>query len=215
MNRALLLLALPIALSGACTRAVTTEIRNPLHAGVVDENHVAIAYGTVERQRGLPPGALDDAASMTRLDSGAVCFDVDLHGLEEDGVAAITDHEIHVDVNDDVRVVSPDIEVRPIESQVYQGLNPVEVQSGFEERCIERVDDDDRNSPCVRVERVPTYTTEYHPGPVAVYGSAGSICFAHGGEITTETGEVRLVLHRTAFNLRFEWRFSPLGDPQP
>lgn len=209
------LTATTIFLLGCLNRTVITTIRHPLQTGQVDPNTVPHTYANQENNYALPPGTLNDEASLVQMDSSAACFDVTLNFIDDGEGQSWTDlrnWEITLDANPgDIRIVQPTVELYEPSAQQFQGQAPQEVEVGRSEECVKR----DRNDRCTRWENRPIYETQWLPAIITVVTGGGRICFGNGGHVTTNTTSVKLNLHRPGRTVAFEWEFEPILAAQP
>jgi hypothetical protein len=204
----LLLLVLLAALAGGCTRSATTQIRNPAQIGYVEPNKVVISYARIESNYGLPPGSLNEEASLVSYDPSGACFNVSLNNLED--AAALADIAAY-----DIQLLADDSPLPPgtvqpggVTATVHQGLVPETQQTGTSTSCVRT---NPNTQACEQWDTQPTYSTYMVPGPVTVYSGAGNVCFPNNGALHPGTQEVALEF-RSAANVprhrfTFEWRF--------
>lgn len=213
MRNALLVLAAAVALVG-CTRTVSVQIRNPAQAGVLEPNRVVHSYARREQHRGLPPGTLNEEASLVSYEPRGACFDVLLNNLEDSAeLAALTSYEIRVTA-DGEPLPPPDVMPTHSTATVYEGLVPQTEQTGTTTECVRRHPD---TQDCEQWDTRPVYSTFMVPGPVTVVTGGGKLCVPNNGGLSPYTQEVAVEFNTprgvTAHRFRFRWEFVGVQPP--
>jgi hypothetical protein len=174
------------------------------------------SYGRVEQQRGLPPGSLFQDAQIVRADPEAVCIAVTLRGLDRRfpdlrnwSVAYRAQAGPETEPVEDQ---APNVELVPVQAQVFNGLVPEDIQVGTENVCTET----DQYNNCVRWSQRAVYATQWVPGPVEVSTGGGNICFANTQHLNLNTTAIALRLNAGRgvggsgvgpTRLTFQWNF--------
>ncbi len=193
--------------AGCMHRAVVAAIPHPMTTGRMDETMIQHEYPSAENGRGLPAGALSDTASITRMDAEALCFDVRLRQIDEGGgeIWAVLEKWGIALLADDVEITGASAETDDQVAQVYQGLNPVEVQTGQQTVCAQS----DAQGRGTRYQTRPITETRMIPGPVTVVTGGGELCFPNEGRVTPATQRVRLEMRIRSRTRDFEWQLVP------
>jgi hypothetical protein len=201
--------AVPLAAltAGCMHRAVVAAIPHPMTTGQLDATMIQHEYPSVESGRGLPPGALSDSASITRMDAEAICFDVHLRQIDEGNgeIWTVLDNWSIGVLSDDVAIGDGTAQTDDQVAQVYQGLNPVEVQTGQQRVCTQT----NAQGRCTRSQTQPITETQMLPGPVTVVTGGGTICFPNQGRVTPATQRLRLQMRIRSRTRDFEWQLVP------
>ena len=214
--RTLLLTLACVLLAAGCARSASTAIRNPAQVGYVEPNKVVIPYTRAESYHGLPPGTLNEEASLVSYEPTGACFNVALNNLEDN--AQLTDVQAY-DIQllaDDVPVGAAVVQPGGVTSVVHQGLVPETQQTGTSTECV-------RTNPntqlCEQWDTRPVYQTYMVPGPVTVYTGTGNVCFGNNGALHPGTREVALEFRTRPGVVRhrftFEWQFAEVGGAAP
>lgn len=211
MNRNSLSITCSFAIATALTGVlgcvpVDINIRHPLVAGAIDANSVVKEHRYVENTRGLPPGALSDTASLTRVGGQDICFDVTMRELDPIDMTSV-----HAKLDVMGQVARDQAQLWPEQpvARPYSGLVPERVQTGYESYCAARA----YNGVCVAWATRPMYGVVMRPGTVNVYETRARMCFPNGGFVarTTEAVVLELTLARpaksfeTAYNGYWGW----------
>lgn len=218
MRNALLVLAAAVALVG-CTRTVSVQIRNPAQAGVLEPNRVVHSYARIEQNRGLPPGTLNEEASLVSYEPRGACFDVLLNNLEDRAeLSALTSYQIVVTA-DGEPLPPPDVMPGQSMATVHDGLVPETEQTGTSTECVRRHHE---TQACEQWDTRPVYSTFMVPGPVTVVTGGGKLCVPNDGRLSPYTEEVAVEFRTprgmTAHRFRFRWEFvgvQPAPEPAP
>jgi hypothetical protein len=194
-------------LSGCLHRTVVAAIPHPMTTGSVDATMIQHEYPSEENNRGLPVGALSDSATITRMDAEAVCFDVRLRQIDEGGgeIWTLLENWTIGVLADEVPLAQGSAETVDQVAQTYQGLNPVEVQTGSRMVCTRTND----QGQCTRRENQPITEIQMLPGPVTVVTGGGGLCFPNGGQVTPATQIVHLQMRIRSRTRDFEWQLVP------
>jgi hypothetical protein len=195
-----------LALAAGCATPEVV-IRNPMVVHAIDANRIVHPHNYVERARGLPPGSVADEASLTELDPGRVCFGLSVHELDGVDLQAA---EALLKVPKMDAVQGAQVWADPPVFATYQGLIPERRVVGSESYCSAR----DGYGNCMVWRTRPVYSTVYVPGPVNVYNSHGTMCFANRNLIGPATEKVTLELHlrrQAGGNKDLEFTWSLLG----
>jgi hypothetical protein len=217
MNRTPWISTLLVVLSSACLVGimgcipVDVTIRQPLVAGALDRNSVVKEHGYAERSRGLPPGAMSDSASMTRVTEQDICFDVTMHELDPIDMNTV---RAKLDVSGQVPREQAQLWPEQPVQRSYPGLVPERVQTGYESYCASRA----YNGVCIAWATRPMYGIVMRPGTVNVYETRARMCFPNGGFVSprTEAVVLELVVPRPAQSFEttyngWGWAWGP-GD---
>lgn len=218
MRTVLLVLAAALALVG-CTRTASVQIRNPAQVGVVEPNRVVLSYARAEQHRGLPPGSLNEEASLISYEPRGACFDVMLNNLEDRAeLSSLTTYEIRVTADGD-ELPPPDVMPNASMATVHQGLVPQTEQTGTTTECVRRHPE---TQACEQWDTRPVYSTYMVPGPVTVVTGGGKVCVPNNGLLSPYTEEVAVDFRTprgvTAHRFRFRWQFvgvQPPPEPAP
>jgi hypothetical protein len=175
-----------VGLSG-CAGFVDVRMRHPLVVNSVDKNVVSKEHHFQERQRGLPPESMADEASLTRLGTEDICFDVTMRELDAIDLRSVQAKlDVPGQVPRDQAQMWPD---QPV-ARDYNGLVPQRVQTGYETYCSARA----YNGVCISWQTRPVFGIVMVPGPVQVFETHARMCFPNGGFVTPATEVVRLDL---------------------
>ena len=197
--------ALAASLSSGCLhRTVVAAIPHPMTTGRMDATMIQHEYPSEENNRGLPAGALSDSATITRMDAEAVCFDVRLRQIDEGGgeIWTLLENWTIGARADEAPLGQGTGETVDQVAETYQGLNPVEVQTGQRIVCT-RTNDQGR---CTRRESQPVTEIQMLPGPVTVVTGGGALCFPNGGQVTPATQVIHLEMRIRSRTRDFEWQ---------
>jgi hypothetical protein len=176
-------IALPLA---GCAHAADVELRNPLVAGAVDNNHIVKPHDYVENHRGLPKGSVADEAALLSVDAQQVCFGLTMHELDP-----IDFREMDVELKGSGEPIeTARVEPEPVTFQSYDGLIPEVTVTGEQTVCARRNPD----GICTAWETHPIKTAQMVPGVVKVYEAKGRLCFANQNAVTASTNQVDLVI---------------------
>jgi hypothetical protein len=192
-----LILALLAAAAAGCGHASDVEIRHPLMAHQVDPNRIVRPHDFASRQYGLPPGALNDEASLTALDPERVCFDVTLRERHPVDLGASL---AHLSTPGYEPVGGPQIQADPPEVTPYNGLVPQQSIVGYSRVC-------GAYGPygrCAAWVTRPIYATQMVPGRVDVFRTHAGMCFANSGVVTEKSEQIQLEL-RAGKKAVFRW----------
>jgi len=154
---------------------------------------------------------------MTRADPEAVCIAVTLRGLDRRYPDlrnwTIVYRASTGPDSEPVEDQAPNVELVPVQAQVYNGLVPETVQVGTENVCTEV----DQANNCRRWSQRAVYATQWVPGPVEVSTGGGTVCFANTQHLNLDTRAIALRLNagrgaggRDAGpnRLTFQWNFT-------
>ncbi len=195
------LLALAILTTGCGSRYLfaggrpqLATAQHPAKGGVGQVPILMYENNRVEQQRGLPPGSLAQDAQIVQADPQNLCIAVTLRGLDRrypDLRNWTVVFRSQAGQAEPVEDQSPNIELVPVQTQVYDGLVPQDVQVGTENVCTEV----DQYNNCRRWSQRAVYATQWVPGPVEVATGGGQICFANTQHLTLDTTAVALRLN--------------------
>jgi hypothetical protein len=171
-------------------------MRNPIIAGVLDQNHIVKPHGYAESQSGLPPGSMNDEAVIDTLDKNQICVNVSLHEL---AALDLTQGEIKIE-SDTGSLLQPQLNAEAPTSQTFQGLVPHTEQTGTRLVCNYQ----NGQSVC---ETQPVYSTTMIPGPVDVFNTRGRLCAPNQNIVTPQTKKMSLKI-TTPIAKRSAWGFG-------
>ncbi len=198
-------------------RPQMAEATHPAKGGVEQVPVLMHENSRTEQRRGLPPGSLAQDAQIVRADPEAVCIAVTLRGLDRRypdlrNWSIVFRAQMGPEA-EPVEDQAPNVELVPVQTQVYDGLVAENVQVGTENVCTEV----DQYNNCRRWSQRPVYATQWVPGPVEVSTGGGNICFANTQHLNLDTTSIALRLNagrnsggRSAgpTRLTYQWDFS-------
>jgi hypothetical protein len=188
MRTLTLALALGLALPlGGCAHAPDVELRNPLVAGAVDNNHIVKPHDYVENNRGLPKGSVADEAALLSVDAQQICFGLTMHELDP---IDFKEMDVELKTSDSAPVEIARVEPEPVTFRNYDGLVPEVTVTGEQTVCARRNTD----GVCTAWETHPIKTAHMVPGEVKVYEARGRLCFDNQRLVTAATNQVDLVI---------------------
>lgn len=199
------MVAAAVATTGGCVSAVTITIPNPLTRGLV-ANRIPNADESTASYFGLPYGTFTSEASLVSLDPQRACFNVVLR-VEGSHAQNATPANWRTFLRGDPNVENMEPifgPPAPQQAMQMQGSIPRQRFAGYYTTCT-------RYSYGTRCSQQPRYITVREPAIITVITGGGSVCFAHGGQITPRTEQVTLHLddqQNVSRRLAFRWRFS-------
>jgi hypothetical protein len=178
------LLVMASALTGGCAKKKDLIIRNPLLVGQVDQPNEIV------RQNGW-------RARLLRLDTEAVCFDLELAQSQAHSTPDVdlTGQDVLMKAGGtwyrDARVVEQDV---PRVSS-YEGTVPQRYRTGTVRECTHR----DHNQRCDRWRERDTYAYRRVPATYYEAQGGGVVCFPNHGRVTTTSDRVVFTVNRVHF----------------
>lgn len=227
---ALLSIAFVVAGCGSSTnlfaggRPLSAQTQHPGKVGVEQVPPILYDGSALERQRGLPPGSLQQEARVVRADPQGLCFNVTLRGLDDPRFPDLRNWTVHFrsvvagEEAESVQDDAPNIELIPVQSQQFQGLVPIQVQVGTETVCSQT----DNTGRCIRWREDAIYSTSWQPGPVMVSTGGGNICYPNTQHLTVNTRAMALRLNAGNNSggasagprrLTYQWNIAGAGGP--
>ncbi len=205
-------------------RPLSAQTQHPGKVGVEQVPPIFYDGSALERQRGLPPGSLQQEARIVRADPQGLCFNVTLRGLDDPRFPDLRNWTVHFrsvvtgEEAESVQDDAPNIELIPVQTQSFQGLVPVQVQVGSETVCSQT----DNAGRCVRWREDAIYGTNWVPGTVMVSTGGGNICYPNTQHLTLDTRAVALRLNAGRNSggsaagparLTYQWDIAGAGGP--